>query len=85
MPARPVLPPTGDPAVLAQRAQQFFNDKAYAEAIEALDQRAPLASETTDLRMIRGWSLLHLKRAEEARQVFAGLGRSAPAAGARSR
>lgn len=76
-PSRPVLPQTADPAVLALRAQQFFNDKAYADAIDALDQRAALgAAEITDLRMIRGWSLLHLKRAEEARQVFAGLGRS---------
>ena len=85
LPSRPVLPSTSDPAVLAQRAQQFFNDKAYAETIEALDQRAALAPETTDLRMLRGWSLLHLKRAEEARQVFAGLGRPASATGARSR
>ena len=83
--ARPVLPSSNDPAVLAQRAQQFFNDKNYAETIETLDQRATLAPETTDMRMIRGWSLLHLKRAEEARQVFAGLGRPAPAANARSR
>ncbi len=82
---RPLLPSTNDPAVLALRAQQFFNDKAYAEAIETLDQRASLAPETTDLRMIRGWSLLHLKRAEDARQVFAGIGRSTPASGARSR
>ena len=85
MPSRPVLPSSNDPAVLAQRAQQFFNDKNYAETIETLDQRATLAPETTDMRMIRGWSLLHLKRAEEARQVFAGLGRPAPAASARSR
>ena len=83
--ARPVLPPSTDVNVLALRAQQFFNDKAYAEAIETLDQRASLAPETTDMRMIRGWSLLHLKRAEEARQVFAGMGRPAPASGARSR
>ena len=71
--------------MLAQRAQQFFTDKAYDDAIAALDQRALVAAETTDLRMIRGWSLLHLKRAEEARQVFAGLGRAASVAGARSR
>lgn len=72
--ARPVLPATTDVAALAQRAQQFFNEKHYADAIEALDQRAPLAPETTDLRMLRGWSLLHLKRAEEARRVFADIG-----------
>ena len=36
--------------------------------IETLDQRAALTPETTDLRMLRGWSLLHLKRAEEARK-----------------
>ena len=45
-------------------------------ALEALDQRLPLARETTELKMIRGWMLLHLQRKDEARKVFATLGAS---------
>lgn len=70
------LPEAADAGALAQRAMQFFNQKNYAAAIEALDQRAPLARETTELKMIRGWSLLHLQRKDEARKVFATLGAS---------
>jgi cellulose synthase operon protein C len=80
-PARPVtprLPEAADAGALAQRAMQFFNDKNYAAALEALEQRAAIAPETTELRMIRGWSLLHLQRPEEARKAFATLGKSSP-------
>ena len=55
---------------------QFFNEKNYTAALEALDRRILLAAETTELRMIRGWSLLHLHRPEEARKAFATLGAS---------
>ncbi len=72
--ARLALPQTTDAGALAQRAIQFFSAKNYAGALEALDQRAPLAPETTNLKMIRAWSLLHLQRKEEARGVFATLG-----------
>lgn len=73
-PLAPQLPEAADAGTLAQRAMQFFNEKNYAAALEALDRRAPLATETTELRMIRGWSLLHLHRPEEARKAFATLG-----------
>jgi cellulose synthase operon protein C len=77
-PVTPQLPDAADPAALAQRAMQYFNDKNYAAALDALDRRAAIAPETTELRMIRGWSLLHLQRPEEARKAFATLGKSAP-------
>ena len=64
---------SADAGALAQRALHAFNAKDYAGAVEALDQRLPLARETTDLRLIRGWSLLHLQRKDEARKVFATL------------
>ncbi len=70
----PQLPDAADAGTLAQRAMQFFNEKNYAAALEALDRRAAMAPESTELRMIRGWSLLHLQRPEEARKAFATLG-----------
>ena len=70
----PQLPDAADAGTLAQRAMQFFNEKNYAAALEALDRRAGMAPESTELRMIRGWSLLHLQRPEEARKAFATLG-----------
>ncbi|MDE2362200.1 MAG: hypothetical protein KGM42_05935 [Hyphomicrobiales bacterium] len=73
-PLTPQLPEAADAGTLAQRAMQFFNEKNYAAALDALDRRAPLARETTELRMVRGWSLLHLQRPEEARKAFATLG-----------
>jgi cellulose synthase operon protein C len=73
-PLTPQLPDAADVGTLAQRAMQFFNEKNYSAALETLDRRAPLAPETTELRMIRGWSLLHLQRPEEARKAFATLG-----------
>ena len=78
--AQPVLPDTVDPTVMAQRVQQFFNDKNYAAALDALDKRVPMAIETRELRMIRGWCLLQMQRVDEARQVFATLGQSPPGA-----
>lgn len=72
----PQLPDAADAGTLAQRAMQFFNEKNYTAALEALDRRILLAAETTELRMIRGWSLLHLHRPEEARKAFATLGAS---------
>ncbi|MFO1115912.1 MAG: hypothetical protein U1E28_09530 [Beijerinckiaceae bacterium] len=75
-PLAPQLPEAADAGTLAQRAMQFFNEKNYTAALEALDRRLLLAAETTELRMIRGWSLLHLHRPEEARKAFATLGAS---------
>ncbi|MFT4098952.1 MAG: hypothetical protein QM651_17665 [Rhodoblastus sp.] len=72
------LPEAADPGTLAQRAAQYFNEKNYAAALDALERRAAMAPETTELRMMRGWSLLHLNRKEEARNAFATLGKAAP-------
>jgi hypothetical protein len=74
----PQLPDAADAGTLAQRAMQFFNEKNYAAALDALERRASMAPETTELRMVRGWSLLHLQRPEEARKAFATLGKSSP-------
>ena len=63
---------------LAQRAIQYFNEKNYSAALDALERRAVMAPETTELRMMRGWSLLHLGRKEEARKAFATLGKTQP-------
>lgn len=74
----PQLPDAADAGTLAQRAAQYFNEKNYAAALDALERRATMAPETTELRMMRGWSLLHLNRREEARKAFATLGKAAP-------
>ncbi|MCC0000423.1 MAG: hypothetical protein H6870_15860 [Methylobacteriaceae bacterium] len=72
------LPEAADAGTLAQRAAQYFNEKNYAAALDALERRAAMAPETTELRMMRGWSLLHLNRKDEARTAFATLGKAAP-------
>ena len=72
------LPEAADAGTLAQRAAQYFNEKNYAGALETLERRAAIAPETTELRMMRGWSLLHLNRKDEARNAFATLGKAAP-------
>ncbi len=72
------LPEAADAGTLAQRAAQYFNEKNYAAALDALERRAAMAPETTELRMMRGWSLLHLNRKDEARNAFATLGKAAP-------
>ncbi|MFV0280407.1 MAG: hypothetical protein ACK5JM_06565 [Rhodoblastus sp.] len=72
------LPDNADAGALADRAAQYFNEKNYAAALDVLERRAAMAPETTDLRMMRGWSLLHLDRKDEARRAFATLGKAAP-------
>lgn len=72
------LPEAADAGTLAQRAAQYFNEKNYAAALDALERRAAMAPETTELRMMRGWTLLHLNRKDEARNAFATLGKAAP-------
>ena len=57
-------------AVLAQRAQGFYNQGNYRQALAALDQRIAHTTETRDLSMMRGWSLFHLDRTEEAERLF---------------
>ena len=45
-------------------------DGRYVEAILALDERARLAPEQTDLMMLRGWSYYKLGRYPDARRIF---------------
>lgn len=58
---------------LGRKAADLYNRQMYAEAIDALDQRMRSMPETTDLRLIRAWSLMNLNRNEEARRVFSTL------------
>ena len=62
-------------AVLAQRAQGFYNQGDYRSALTALDQRMAHAAETRDLSMMRGWILFHLDKIEEAERLFTALDR----------
>ncbi len=55
-------------------AVRLYEARQYEAALAALDRRAATMPETFDLRLVRGWSLINLKREAEARGVFAGLG-----------
>lgn len=56
--------------ILAQRATAFYADKRYVETIIALDERARLVPEQTDLMVIRGFSYLELGRYTDAQRLF---------------
>ena len=60
-------------AVLAQQAQGSYNQGSYGATLAALDQRMAHAPETRDLSMMRGWSLYHLGRKDEAERLFQAL------------
>ncbi len=55
---------------LGQQVAELYNRKLYQEALDVLDKRMKLTPETTDLRLIRAWSLLNMQRVEEAKHVF---------------
>ncbi|OCC05525.1 hypothetical protein BA190_07900 [Labrys sp. WJW] len=57
-------------SILTQRILKDYQGGRYAQALMALDTRASLAPEQTDLLMLRGWSYFHLQRFAEARRVF---------------
>lgn len=59
-----------------------YNDQRYEAALAALDRRARSLPEPTDLRLVRGWSLLNLGRLTEARHVFDTLNLPPPVASA---
>jgi hypothetical protein len=63
-------------AVLADRAQARFDAKDWRGALTALDQRAAFAAEPARLSLLRGWSLWHLGRKAEARDLFRDLDRA---------
>jgi len=56
--------------ILTQRIGAAFRAGNYAEALTALDARARITPETTDLMMMRGWSYYHLHRYDEAARLF---------------
>ena len=49
-------------SILSQQAVAAYADGRYVEAILALDERARLAPEQTDLMMLRGWRYFKLGR-----------------------
>jgi Flp pilus assembly protein TadD len=57
-------------SILTQQATAAYTDGRYVEAILALDERARLAPEQTDLMMLRGWSYYKLGRYPDARRIF---------------
>ena len=60
-------------AVLSQRAQGSYDQGSYDDALAALDQRMAHAPESRDLSLMRGWSLYHLGRKDEAERLFQAL------------
>jgi tetratricopeptide (TPR) repeat protein len=52
------------------RATSAFDRDKFEATLDALGQRLPLAVEPRRLAMLRGWSLYHLGRRDEAKQVF---------------
>lgn len=75
---------TGARDELGRLATDLYNKKQYAKALEALNKRAARLPETSRLRMLRAWSLLNLRRVDEAREIFATLGSGRRAANARA-
>ena len=74
-PQSPTPPPEGRVEshardALGQQVAELYNRKQYTEALEALDRRLQVMPETTDLRLIRAWSLLNLNKVDEAKRVF---------------
>lgn len=56
--------------ILTQRASGFFEQKRYKEALLALDQRARITPERTDLMVLRGYAYVNLNRLGDAERVF---------------
>ena len=63
-------------SILAQQATAAFADGRYVETILALDERARLAPEQTDLLMLRGWSYYKLGRYPDAKRIFEAVART---------
>jgi tetratricopeptide (TPR) repeat protein len=60
-------------AILANRAQSSFSLGRYREALIALDQRAQITPEQTDLMILRGYAYLNVGRTPDARRIFQAL------------
>ncbi len=57
-------------AILASRANTAFQNKRYVETILALDERARIVPEQTDLMVLRGYAYLNLVRYGDAERIF---------------
>lgn len=60
-------------SILADRAVNAFKSARYREALIALDQRAQIVPEQTDLMSLRGYALMNLGRQAEAMRIFQAL------------
>jgi tetratricopeptide (TPR) repeat protein len=60
-------------SILANRAVNAFKLGRYREALVALDQRAQIVPEQTDLMSLRGYAYLNLKRRADAQRIFQAL------------
>ena len=63
-------------SILSQQAVAAYADGRYVETILALEERARLAPEQTDLMMLRGWSYFKLGRLADARRIFEAVART---------
>jgi len=57
-------------ALLAARANSAYQNDRYVETLIALDERARIAPEPTDLMVLRGYAYLSLVRYGDAERVF---------------
>jgi cellulose synthase operon protein C len=57
-------------AVMAQQASEAFDRGSYRATLDILNRRRMFTPEPRDLSMLRGWSLFHLARKDEAKTVF---------------
>ncbi len=60
-------------SILADRAVNSFKSARYRETLIALDQRAQIVPEQTDLMSLRGYALLNIGRQAEAMRIFQAL------------
>ena len=60
-------------AILSDRAVNAFKLGRYREALIALDQRAQMAPEQSDLMSLRAYAHLNLGRTADARRIFQAL------------
>lgn len=60
-------------SILADRAVNSFKSARYRETLIALDQRAQIVPEQTDLMSLRGYALMNIGRQAEALRIFQAL------------
>jgi tetratricopeptide (TPR) repeat protein len=60
-------------AILSDRAVAAFKASRYQEALIALDQRAQIVPEQTDLMSLRGYAYMNVGRKADALKIFEAL------------